>query len=63
MNTGKREKGDTSSLQKVKSLLSTWFGVEKEPSKEKAEGATVIERGSVIQIATPNEHFVVFEVW
>lgn len=58
----KREKGNTSSLQKTKSLLSRWFGVKKEPKKN-SEGATVIERGSVIQIAAPNEYFIVFEVW
>lgn len=62
MAMGKREKGNTSSLQKTKSLLSRWFGVKKEPKKN-SEGATVIERGSVIQIAAPNEYFIVFEVW
>eukprot|EP00957_Ditylum_brightwellii_P188635 14360621-Ditylum_brightwellii.AAC.1 len=60
---GKREYGNTSSLQKVKLLLARWFGVKKDPTKNKPEGLSVIECGSVVQIQNNDRIFVVFEVW
>ena len=63
MSMGKREKGDTTALQKTKSLLARWFGVNKEKLNEPKEGASTIERGSVIQIQNSDQLFAVFEVW
>ena len=63
MGMGKRDKGDTSSLQKTKSLLSRQFGVKKEASKEKPENASIIERGSIIEAIGRDTNFIVFEVY
>ena len=62
MSMVKREKGDTSSLQKVKSLITRWHDVKKQKVEDKSEGMSIIKRRSVVKIQNDNRIFIVHEV-
>ena len=61
ISIGKNEKGDTTLLQKIKSLLSMWFSVRKEEVSGEKEDESAIERGLVIEVIGRNKCFVLFK--